>query len=87
MNDFSVNNTSVMKVINGLFKLQKVVLNPKKIRTMLCKMRDWFNAFEGDEEEAAGQFLIKKLVEAMELNKANSELDETNVLMLRYCFH
>lgn len=54
---------------------------------MLEKMRDWFNAFEGDEDEAAGKFLINKLVEAMELNSANTALHETNVLMLRYGFH
>ena len=87
IDSFEVTNDVVVKVIGGLYKLQKMILNPKKVQTMFIKMRDWFNDFTGDEDEAAGQFLIGKLVEAMEKNSRNQNLTETNVLMMRYGFH
>lgn len=73
-----------MKAIKGLFKLQKVLVTPRKVKETLYRLKAWFDAFEGNEEEAASGYLLNKLKESILSASANSELDEPNVLMFRY---
>ena len=77
MRDFHINSESVMKCINALSKLQKVLLAPNKVKETIFKLKKWYDSFEGNEEEAAGAFLMGKLVEAfMSASSANSDLTE-----------
>lgn len=64
MKDFHINSEVVMRAINSLFKLQKVLLDPIRVKTTIFKLKKWYDAFTGNEEEAAGAYLVKKLVEA-----------------------
>ena len=85
LENFAVNNDVVIKVIGGLFKLQKMILDPKKVRKLFIKLRDWFNAFKGDEAEGVSQFIINSMIEVMS-REENQHMNEANVLMLRYGF-
>ena len=84
MKDFHISNETVMKTIRGLFKLQKVLVSPKKVKETLYRLKAWFDNFTGNEEEAASGYLLAKMKESVLSASANSELDEPNVLMFRY---
>ena len=47
-----------MKAIRGLFKLQKVLVSAKKVKETMYRLKKWFDAFEGNEEEAASGYLL-----------------------------
>lgn len=87
MEDFLVNDEVVLKVINGLFRLQKIIIDPQRVKRTLLKVRDWLHSFEGDDAEGGAQYLVNKMVEAFTKCQQNSEVDEANILMLRYGFH
>ena len=87
MEDFHVNDEVVFKVINGLFRLQKIMIDPQRVKRTLLKVRDWLHSFEGDDAEGGAAFLVNKTVEAFTMSQQNSEVDEANILMLRYGFH
>ena len=58
MDDFAITTDVVLRVITGLFKLQKVLLDPKGVLKCFTKIRDWMkNTFEGDDEEGAYLYL------------------------------
>ena len=86
--DFHVNNEVVMKSILGLFKMQKVILDPHRVKACFTKLRGWFQRFEGNDEEAASAFILKQLVDALNNNQGlNATVTEINILMCRYAFH
>lgn len=87
MEDFHVNDEVVFKVINGLFRLQKIIIDPQRVKRTLLKVRDWLHTFEGDDAEGGAAYLVNKMVEAFTMSKENSGVDESNILMLRYGFH
>ena len=62
MEDFLVNDEVVLKVINGLFRLQKVIIDPKRVKSTLLKVRDWLHSFEGDDAEGGASYLVNKMV-------------------------
>lgn len=86
MTDFEVDTPTVLKTVGSLFKLQKVLIDPKTVKKTFFKLRDWFNTFEGDEEDGAMGYVNKKLVEAMSSHAENAKVSESNVLLIRYAF-
>ena len=84
MQDFQINNDTVMKAVRGLFRLQKVLVSAKKVKETMYRLKTWFDAFEGNEEEAASGYLLTKMKESILNASANNALDEPNVLMFRY---
>ena len=87
MENFTITSEVVMKNIKGLFTLQKVLLNPKKVKDTIFKLKAWFDSFTGNEEEAAVSYLVGKLVESIASTSGNSVIEEANVLMLRNGYH
>ena len=87
MLDFHINSEIVMKTVKGLFSFQKILLSDKKIKETIFKVKEWFDHFTGNEEEAAMGYLMTKITEAVMSASSNAGVSEVNVLMLRYAFH
>lgn len=57
IDDLGVDTPTVLKVVNSLYQLQKVIIDPVNVKKTIFKLRDWFNTFEGDEEDGANAYL------------------------------
>ena len=86
MSDFHVDNEVLLKTVNGLYTLQKVILDTVAIKKTILKIRDWMLTFDGDNEEGAVSYLRGTLQDTMAMSE-NSKLTNANVLFLRYGFH
>jgi len=72
-----------MKNVHSLSTLQKKILNLAELRKSMLKMRDWMQAFEGDNEEGLRKFFSSQIVSVMS-REENSHLSESNALMIQY---
>ena len=81
MEDFHVNDEVVFKVINGLFRLQKIIIDPQRVKRTLLKVRDWLHTFEGDDAEGGAAYLVNKMVEAFTMSKTtvSNEFDRDSL--------
>ena len=86
MDDFLITNEVVFRVVGGLFRLQKVLLDPKRIKKCVSKLQKWMQSFTGDDEEGVFQYLQKAMIDAFDNHAENLGLTETNALIFRYAF-
>ena len=57
----------------------------KNIKSAFSKLKQWFDAFEGNEEEAGVAYITKKVAAVMD-DPENNDVTEMNVLMFKYVF-
>ena len=65
LGDFTINSEIVLKVTKGIFNLQKLLIDPTRVKKTFDKLKQWFESFEGNDEEGAKTFVLNQVVEAI----------------------
>lgn len=81
--DYEVKHDLIIRASDGLYRLQKLILDANLVRRTIQRYRDWVQSFVGNNEEGASTFIMETIKTTMS-NQNSHLMHSMNTLMFRY---
>jgi len=86
MDDYFISHDLMIKVAEGLFKIQKIILNVAQVKRTIMRFKAWMLTFSGNNIEGVLKFMTDTLKDSIHhpKSKFQQKITSHNTLMFRY---